>query len=42
LFCEMDREAKLPEFQVKKRMDNRRRRHFTRGVGRGEDEGSSL
>jgi hypothetical protein len=42
LFCEMDREAKLPEFQVKRRMDNRRRRHFTGGVGRGGDEGSSL
>ena len=42
LFCEMDREAKLPEHQVKKRMDDRRRRHFTGGVGRGGDEGSSL
>ena len=42
LFCEMDREAKLPQWQVQKRMDTRCRRQFTGGVGRGGDEGSSL
>ena len=39
LFCEVDREAMLTEWHVKKRMDNRRRRHFTGGVGRGETRG---